>query len=250
MTNRRLIDAPVYRRKIYYICLTTFWVVISTITTQAQSQSGLLYVTANGQIQEIMLFGMPAIAPRPSFLGWLLGGDNRIRGDYFPKDFFSVTAGYHLNDKWRLDLGYNRYFADDRYNGIYRLGKGATYRATHTIRVVDIPLRASYNLRHPTSTSKWIWYLIGSLSYTDIQWKRDFGVTNSDRSRRIHEERSFNNLFVGVGAGVRYQLFRGVAPYYQLGVSWGTLRGAFAGGAFWGLKFNLNVNQRYVISKP
>ena len=170
---------------------------------------------------------MTAIAPKPTYaIARLFGDDARIRGDHFIDDFFSVTAGYHLSGKLRVDIGISSYTGQDKDNGTYRLRKGATYLTQHSIRVVDVPIRIYYNLRRNPIAHRWVWYAIGTGSYTDLQWKRNFRISNGDRPRRIEEERDFNNLFFGVGIGLRYRLFQGIELYNQLDLALGILRGA------------------------
>ena len=219
-----------------------------SLAIYGQSQSGLLYLTANRQEQTVDLFGMTAIAPKPTFaIARLFGDDARIRSDRFVDDFFSVTAGYHLSDKLRADVGVNSYTGQDKDNGTYRLGKGATYRSQHSIWVIDVPIRVYYNLRRCPIEHRWVWYVIGTVSYTNIRWKRDFEVVNGDRPRRIQEDRSFDNLFAGLGIGLRYRLFQGIELYNQLDLAFGTLRGAFRTNGLLGIKFNLNINNRYIL---
>ena len=211
----------------------------------AQSQSGIVYITAAIQEQTLNFFNMTAIAPRPglSFLD-----RNRIRGDAFVKDFFAPTVGYHFAHRWRVDVGYHWYTSEDEENGTYTLQKGSTYIAQHTIRAVDVPVRFYYNMRRLTTMSRLIWYSMASASYTDIRWKRYFEIVNGSQPRSIEETRSFDNLFLGIGTGLRYKLTRAIEPYYHLDFAWGTLRGAFKTNVRFGVKLNLNINHPLLIT--
>lgn len=230
------------RRPIVYLCLVSLTVVImitSQVAACAQSRSGVVYITAAIQEQAINLFDMTAIAPKPG-IGLL--DQNKIRGDAFVKNFFAPTIGYHFTHRWRADVGYHWYTSEDKENGTYTLRKGSTYIAQHTIRTFDIPIQLYYNMRNPASTSKWIWYGIASISYTNIRWKRYFEVVNGSQPRSTQENRHFDNVFLGIGAGLRYELTRTIEPYYHLDFAWGTIRGAFKANVRFGVKLNLNIN--------
>ena len=219
-----------------------------SFSIQAQPQAGLLYVTANMQEQTIALFGMPAIAPKPLFPATQFGDNTRIRGDRFGEIFFSATMGYHFTEKLRADVGLVFYTGVDSENGTYRLGRqGATFRTEHSVRAIDVPVRGYYNLRRHHKKHRWVWYAIGTVSYTDLRWHRYFEVLDGDNPRRTQEERSFDNVFIGSGIGLHLKISQALELYNQIDLTLGLFRGAFRTNTLLGIKLNLNTNHRYVL---